>query len=74
MITEWTEQLVLDLGRHGFSVACIARRLRVTENQVRYRLAKHDVHLSDYRDGRGAVAGAVLKRLVRPKLRLRKVS
>lgn len=48
------------LARAGFSIETIARETGLTKGQVIYRCGKKNLHVSDYRNGIGAKALAVL--------------
>ena len=46
---------------HGFHGKCIATKTGLTVGQVYYRAQLCEVHLRDYRDGKGKEAALVIK-------------
>ena len=48
------------LGSLGFSAKFIGGKTRLSNGQVYYRLKKGDVHIKDYRDGKGPGAQQVM--------------
>lgn len=53
------------LAGAGLCVAAISARTGLSPGQIHYRLAKWDVRITDYRQGRGPIARAILENSTR---------
>lgn len=51
------------LGALGMSTEYIAKKTKLTEGQVAYRLAKAKIRRADYRNGSGVLAGVAFREL-----------